>query len=428
MMAFMTTYILPVLQSIIASRMYSALDDWVRKENTSDEGRFCQMMKQAFVAAVKKVKGDSPKTIKDNVDELFDICSADIVKELQTMEPAQVMAYVGETLYNAFKTELENNIEAIPYINKTLLENIQKQSKDFESKLQDLSEKTSDIQNSTKVILGITQKLMGEKGLSACKIFPYTDKTAILLPTICSKRCTLEDELESLLKTNKALVLYAGVKEGKTIASRLLASRFRSDYQVIEIDLAYRNELNLEYVINSYNGSSKYLFILDGVLYDSELYESFCALITRFTTDNRLFIVNCYDKISDHVFDEEAIFAEKELPPLTKEDVKDMMPQKCGDAIVDVVWGLTQGQPFLSNAICSFLKTKDRILTTEELKYLFTFSHGASLEKKIRLLLHKTVNDANAYNLLNRLMVVSGNFSKEQCAGVANDMKEFLYD
>lgn len=176
MMAFMTTYILPVLQSIIASRMYSALDDWVRKENTSDEGRFCQMMKQAFVAAVKKVKGDSPKTIKDNVDELFDICSADIVKELQTMEPAQVMAYVGETLYNAFKTELENNIEAIPYINKTLLENIQKQSKDFESKLQDLSEKTSDIQNSTKVILGITQKLMGEKGLSACKIFHIQTK------------------------------------------------------------------------------------------------------------------------------------------------------------------------------------------------------------------------------------------------------------
>lgn len=419
MMTFMTTYILPVLQSIIASRMDAALYDWVKKEEASDEGRFCQIMKQAFVAAVKKVKGDSPKTVKDNVDELFDECRADIVAEIQTMEPAQVKAYVGETLYNAFKTELENNIEAIPYINKTHLENIQKQSKDFESKLQELCEKTSDIQKSTKVILGITKKLMGEKGLSACKIVPYTDKTPILLPTICSKRCILEDELESLLKTNKSLVLYAGIKEGKTIASKLLASRFLSDYQVIEIDLAYRNELNLEYVINSYNCSSKYLFILDGVQYDSELYESFCALIARFATDDRLFIINCYDKISDHIFDDEAILAEKELPPLTKEDVKDMMPQKCGDALVDVVWGLAQGQPFLTNAICSFLKTKDWSLTTEEMEHLFTFSHGASLEKNIRLLLRKTVNDANAYNLLNRLMVVSDYFSKEQCAGLA---------
>ena len=419
MMAFMTTYILPILQSIIACRMDAALDDWAKKEDTSDEGRFCQLMKQAFVAAVKKVKGDSPKTVKDNVDELFDECRADIVAEIQTMEPAQVKAYVGETLYNAFKTELENNIEAIPYINKTLLENIQKQSKDFESKLQELCEKTSDIQKSTKVILGITKKLMGEKGLSACKIVPYTDKTPIILPTICSKRCILEDELESLLKTNKSLVLYAGVKEGKTIASRLLASRFQSDYQVIEIDLAYRNELNLEYVINSYDGSSKYLFILDGVQYDSELYESFCALVTRFANGDRLFIINCYDKISDHIFDDEAMLVERELPSLTKDDIKDMMPQKCGDALVDVVWGLAQGQPFLTNAICSFLKTKDWSFTTEELEHLFTFSHGASLEKKVRQLLRKTVNDANAYNLLNRLMVVSGYFSKDQCAGLA---------
>lgn len=41
MMTFMTTYILPVLQSIIASRMDAALDDWVKNEETSDEGRFC---------------------------------------------------------------------------------------------------------------------------------------------------------------------------------------------------------------------------------------------------------------------------------------------------------------------------------------------------------------------------------------------------
>lgn len=420
MTAFISTLGLPILQSIIASRMDSAMDEWVKQDDASNEGRFCQIMKQAFIAAVKKVKGDTPKMVKDHVDELFDECRNAIVEEFQTMQPAKVKAYVGEDLYNAFKEELEKNSDAIPYINENLLITILQQSKNFVDKIQELCERTAEIQKSTESILAITQKIMGGKGLSVSKIVPYTDKTPIVLPSIFSERHSLVDELESLLKANKALVLYAGVQEGKTVASRLLASRFQSAYQVIEIDLAYYNELNLKYVINSYDSSANYLFVLDGVQYDSEQYEAFCTLITHFAHDNRLFIINCYDKISDQILDDAVMLAEKDLPPLTKEDVQSMIPQTGDGALVDVVFGLSQGQPFLTNAICSFLKTKDWKLTGEELEYLFTFSHGDSLKKKVRLMLRKTVNDANAYNLLNRLMVVSGNFSKEQCAGLAS--------
>ena len=215
--------------------------------------------------------------------------------------------------------------------------------------IQTLQEKASDIQKATESILKITKKIMGEKGFSACKIIPYIDKTPISLPRLCSDRHSLIDELETLLKTYKALILYAGVKEGKTVASRLLARRLKNDYQIIEIDLAYSNELNLEYIINSYDSSNKYLFILDGVLYDSEQYEAFSDLISRLANEDRLFVINCYDKISDYIFDDTLHIEEKELPPLSLEEVMNMMPQECDSSLVNVVWGLCQGQPFLTN-------------------------------------------------------------------------------
>lgn len=152
-----------------------------------------------------------------------------------------------------------------------------------------------------------------------------------------------------------------------------MARRLKNNYQIIEIDLAYSNELNLEYIINSYDSSNKYLFILDGVLYDSEQYEAFSDLISRLANEDRLFVINCYDKISDYIFDDTLHLEEKELPPLSLEEVMNMMPQGCDSSLVNVVWGLCQGQPFLTNALCSFLETKKWKMTGEEVKELFTF-------------------------------------------------------
>ena len=40
MITELTTYVLPILQSIIASRMDSSMNDWAKIENNSDEGKF----------------------------------------------------------------------------------------------------------------------------------------------------------------------------------------------------------------------------------------------------------------------------------------------------------------------------------------------------------------------------------------------------
>ena len=145
MITELTTYVLPILQSIIASRMDSSMNDWAKIENNSDEGKFNLIMKKAFIVVVEKIKGCSPKIIKDNVDELFDDCRDAVLQEILSTEPVHVKAYVEEKLYVAFKNELENCEKAIPFINKAILTAIQQQSSIFYKNIQTLQEKASDI-------------------------------------------------------------------------------------------------------------------------------------------------------------------------------------------------------------------------------------------------------------------------------------------
>lgn len=415
----LSTYGLPILQSILAARIDSSLNDWVKSDDSLEGGRFNQIMKTAFIKAVKRIKGDSPKIVKDNVDELFDECRGLVLEEIRSREPAQVMAYIEEDLYNAFKEELENCSEAIPYINRTLLEEILSKTDKYVSLIHSIHENTLAIKKATSEILAISKNLMSGSGLTACKIVAWAGENRILLPSLCAGRSQLIDELAVRLNSEKCLVLYAGVKEGKTVASRLLAKRMESEFFIVEIDFANRNERNLEYILDAYKSNERCLFILDGIKYESDIYEVFCDIIRRYASDNWLFIINSYDRINDHVFDEDLQLPDKQLPPLTFEEVEEMIPVEKRDTWCKLIWSLFGGQPLLTNAICTYLHKNSWALSPSNLTNLFTFPKGETIERQIKILLQRTVGDEKAYNLLNRLMTLNRPFTEEQCAEIA---------
>ena len=169
---------------------------------------------------------------------------------------------------------------------------------------------------------------MSKSGLSACKIVPYVGNEELKMPEILSNRTPLIDALFKILIKEKAIVLYAGVLEGKTVTSRLLAKRLINEYVVIEIDLAYHNELSIEYALQSYDVSSNYLFLIDGVKYETDCYENFSEIIMRFKSDKWLFVINTYDKISDYLFDERLEIDEYKIPSLSQDDVNNMLPDE----------------------------------------------------------------------------------------------------
>ena len=107
MLATILSLSLPILQSIIAARIDSTLNDWVKSDDSAEDGRFYHIMKVAFVKAVRRIKGDNPKIIKDNVDALFEECRELVLEEIRSREPAHVMSYIQVELYKAFKKNLK---------------------------------------------------------------------------------------------------------------------------------------------------------------------------------------------------------------------------------------------------------------------------------------------------------------------------------
>lgn len=415
-----TTYILPIIQSILASKISSTMDDWLKSSDDSDINRFNQIMKQCFIAAVKKVKGDMPVTVKDNVNELFDECRDLVLNEIRGMVPAKIPAYIEKDLYNAFKDELEKCDEAIPRINNVLLQEIQNHSSSNSKAIQNLSQNVISIKQTVENIQTIAQGLAENMGLPDCSIIPYTESQQICLPQLCSERPQLVAELANKLKEDHSIVLYAGVLEGKTVTSRLLAKSFQPDYNVVEIDFTFSNVQNLDYILQTYETGIKQLFVLDGIRFDSGHYETFCKRIKSQANLEHLFIINCYDKISDHILADDSLLTEEQLPPLTKDDIKGMIPSEKKEAFAGLVWGLFQGQPFLTNTLCLYLNKKSWNINEDELCDLFSFSSKEPLTKKVKNLLFRTVKDQDAYNLLNRLMTFDRPFTESQCADIAS--------
>lgn len=209
MSAIFTTYALPIIQSILASRVDDSLGDWVKNSTDANQGAFNQILMESFVAAVKRVNGESPKIIKEHVDELFDECRDLVIADIRQMETPQIPAYIDDNLYHAFSEELNKRGDAIPAINHELLEEIAKRSADSMKVIQGIGKELSSLKNSTDEILKISKGLMSKSGLSACKIVPYVDGVELKLPEILSDRTALVDVLlETLIKKN-AIVLYA---------------------------------------------------------------------------------------------------------------------------------------------------------------------------------------------------------------------------
>lgn len=74
---------LPVLQSILASRMDEALRD-LAADNTMPS--FEKAMKEAFVEAVKKVKGDAPKTVQIALEDEYGYYREALLKDVRTFQ------------------------------------------------------------------------------------------------------------------------------------------------------------------------------------------------------------------------------------------------------------------------------------------------------------------------------------------------------
>lgn len=57
MSSLITIYVLPIIQSILTSRIDGILEDWVKDSADTDQCAFNQILMESSISAVKRIKG-----------------------------------------------------------------------------------------------------------------------------------------------------------------------------------------------------------------------------------------------------------------------------------------------------------------------------------------------------------------------------------
>lgn len=116
-----TIWGLPILQSMIATAISNEALKFLDSDDGSDNDAFRKVMREAFVDAVKNVKGRiDDNTQKNYATNEFRYYLKVLIDDLVKLEPVDKKKYIEQDLYAAFKTEVLKRKEALLHINVTL--------------------------------------------------------------------------------------------------------------------------------------------------------------------------------------------------------------------------------------------------------------------------------------------------------------------
>ena len=158
-MTIITTALLSILQSILASAAYNNVKNIMYADDGSDNDAFRKVMREAFVAAVKKTKKDANDfQIEKTEREEFRYYQKVIIDEIVHLEPTDKKKYINQDLYIAFKDEVMKRQDALSGLNLALAQECVKTAQENESLLTQLLGDVNEIKDDVKTIKGLVTK------------------------------------------------------------------------------------------------------------------------------------------------------------------------------------------------------------------------------------------------------------------------------
>ena len=245
------------------------------------------------------------------------------------------------------------------------------------------------------------------------------------IPSNCAQRQSLISDVLEMLYNNHCVWVHGNVKSGKSLFSCLAASAVNG-YTKVWVPFNNSNCYDLDCIISELNPDNKYLLLLDAVdPGDIGLFETFIQIIEQRANVNLLVIINSRKKYSDFVYRDSYSIPEFFLPLLNESDIQEMLPND-KQSLSSLILSITYGHPWLAKIAISILESRDWRLNDDSLRRLFDCPRGTSVEAIVRNLVAQTV-DRNDLRLLNRLLVISGEFSDDDCRTMA-DVKPEIFN
>lgn len=389
----------PVLQSILASRMDEALRD-LAADNTMPS--FEKAMKEAFVEAVKKVKGDAPKTVQIALEDEYGYYREALLEDVRTFQPAAKKAYIEDSLLETFRNCLLAKKEAFAHVNKECLKA--------------LYDKLCSIASDVAGVKEVCNALLLRCGLGSYEVsLAVTDICKI--PSIYSKREAVVREMKAILFREHSIIIYGTVKSGKSVVSCLLAKAI-DGYQAVCVNLDYKNDLNLAYLLEQYDRNTKLLIIIDAIKLTPEGWKAMANLLTSRRSDHWLFVVNTSDAVESRMLDDDYLLGDYQLPLLTQKEVEEMIPEEKRDAWGIIIHTFFDGQPLLTHDVCVCLEMRNWEMTPENLKDVLEYPNKKLKDKAFRLV-NFMMPDKDCYRLFNRLVLWNMPITQQVCEQLA---------
>lgn len=420
MMGTFMVWGLPVLQSLVATGISQVALSDMYSDDGSENDDFRRIMREAFADAVKKVRKDTNDAQqKVTITNEFRYYQKVLIDELIKMEPTDRKRYIEHELYTAFKEEVFKRADFLQNINMKLAQVAVQNQQQYILMIDEMHQMLTETNQKLDAIITDSLKNSSLTGLCPSSITDAEDDFTLYIPSLHASRYNLVNDISGKLQEYRSVLLYAGVKEGKTVTAALL-SKFVKDYKIVWLDFAQENRLNLEVILAQYRNEDKLLFVLDNIRYDNDaLYEKLCQIVASKKSENWLFIVGCYEKLSEVLFENEIIPYEYYLPSLTEEEVGEMIPDDKKATYQKFIFNLFEGQPMLTHMACVYLQEHGWGTSEKDMGQLFTFPNGTPTEKKVKRMARKMMKDDD-YALVNRLLLLDKSFTAEDCEELAN--------
>lgn len=280
------------------------------------------------------------------------------------------------------------------------------------------SENTVILNDAKNVTINMLTKQVGLDKMPDFVISEYPDApTDSVLLEPYSKRRDLVECCSTIIRKKFCLNIHGGVLTGKSALCDLVAAQF-SEYQRVKVDASHLSE----HLISSFlhKLSSKVvnrIIILDNCPSDLKVRDGIIRAIVRNCNEKTFILSNSTvpfnpNSVSDHIQDISA-------STLSLNELREMLPEEFDEKKVNFIHTVCNGQVALIHIACIWLANHGWNFDMDAFSKVMSVSKDESLQTRLYQTISRTIPDMEDVRLLNRLLLLDGSFTSDDCKMMA---------
>lgn len=397
MLASISLFLAPVLQSLIATAVFESGKAGVSflADKQSMEKRY----KEAFERAISRFYADpefAGNEARRNYDQYITALKEDFkavqdfnpqkgeYKKLLELFEEEVCKDTRLRIWTQFKMlrTTAANLEQIENSQRHILEQLIEAREETKQGLNSINQKLDAIVKSVQASPEMGQVTVMPASLS---VLQNTDTASLHIV----KRQELVQQCAKQCNDGKVLVLYGGVKTGKRTLAELVLKNLKDGFVCTDVPSAHLNDVIRLCCQELQNGRNP-------------------IITTDAPVDENMTLVDMRR------------VAQFEVPLLTENETRELIDTYSPrQDFSTFIWAHSNGHPVLARALCTYLASCGWVIDVNVFGKMLNYSFDRKLSRSLAELMQRMIPDADTRSLLNRLMLVKTVFTEDDVKALA---------